>query len=261
MLSSVKSITRGAKINKKRCEDLKGITTFESSDDMMNKQSLPIKRNSLADEVAQRLQEQISLGTYKTREKLPTEPALMETFGVGRSTIREAVRILANSGVLRVQQGLGTFVEEQTGIVEPLPQRLKRAQFEDLDEVRQLLELKIAQKAALHRTAEDIERMKEALKKRKEYGAANEIAACIEADIDFHVAIAQASGNSILMDLYRTVAMHLKAKFLERFKTTDTFINTQHLHKNLLNSIVAQDDQKAWQCVQKIIDHNDSKYV
>ncbi len=228
---------------------------------MMNKPSLPIRRNSLADEVAQRLQEQISLGTYKTGEKLPTEPALMETFGVGRSTIREAVRILANSGILRVQQGLGTFVEEQAGIAEPLPQRLKRAQFEDLDEVRQLMELKIAQKAALNRTEEDIERMKAALKKRKEYGAANDVAACIDADIEFHLAIAQASNNSILMDLYKTVAMHLKAKFLERFKTTDTFINTQQLHKNLLNNIVAQDDQKAWQCVQKIIDHNDSKYL
>ncbi|RFM34774.1 FadR/GntR family transcriptional regulator [Chitinophaga silvisoli] len=228
---------------------------------MMNKQSLPIRRNSLTDEVAQRLQEQISLGTYKTGEKLPTEPALMETFGVGRSTIREAVRILANSGVLRVQQGLGTFVEEQAGIAEPLPQRLKRAQFEDLDEVRQLMELKIAQKAALNRTEEDIERMKAALKKRKEYGAANDVAACIDADIEFHLAIAQASNNSILTDLYKTVAMHLKAKFLERFKTTDTFVNTQQLHKNLLNNIVAQDDQKAWQCVQKIIDHNDSRYL
>lgn len=228
---------------------------------MMNKQSLPIRRNSLADEVAQRLQEQISLGNYKTGEKLPTEPALMEAFGVGRSTIREAVRILANSGVLRVQQGLGTFVEEQAGIAEPLPQRLKRAQFEDLDEVRQLMELKIAQKAALNRTEEDIERMKAALKKRKEYGVANDIAACIEADIEFHLAIAQASNNSILMDLYKTVAMHLKAKFLERFKTTDTFTNTQQLHKNLLNSIVAQDDQKAWEWVQKIIDHNDSRYL
>lgn len=224
---------------------------------MTNKQPLPIKRNSLADEVAQRLQEQISLGTYKTGEKLPTEPALMESFGVGRSTIREAVRILANSGVLRVQQGLGTFVEEQTGIVEPLPQRLKRAQFEDLDEVRQLLELKIAQKAALNRNEQDIEQMTGCLKKRREYGTANQVADCIQADIDFHLAIAQASGNSILTDLYRTVAMHLKAKFLERFKTTDTFVNTQQLHKNLLNSIVAQDDQKAWQCVQKIIDHKD----
>lgn len=224
---------------------------------MTNKQLLPIRRNSLADEVAQRLQEQISLGTYKTGEKLPTEPALMESFGVGRSTIREAVRILANSGVLRVQQGLGTFVEEQTGIVEPLPQRLKRAQFEDLDEVRQLLELKIAQKAALNRTEQDIEQMTLCLKKRKEHGIANQVADCIQADIDFHLAIAQASGNSIITDLYRTVAMHLKAKFIERFKTTDTFVNTQQLHKNLLNSIVAQDDQKAWQCVQKIIDHKD----
>lgn len=226
---------------------------------MMNKQTLPIKRNSLADEVAQRLQEQISLGTYKTGEKLPTEPALMESFGVGRSTIREAVRILANSGVLRVQQGLGTFVEEQTGIVEPLPQRLKRAQFEDLDEVRQLLELKIAQKAALNRSEQDIKRMTEALNRRKEYGVANDVTACIQADIDFHLAIAQASGNSILTDLYRTVAMHLKAKFIERFKTTETFTNTQQLHKSLLNSIVAQDDQKAWKCGQQIIDHNDSK--
>lgn len=250
-------ITRGAKIIKKRCDDIKRITTFESSDDMTNSKSLPIKRNSLADEVAQRLQEQISLGTYKTGEKLPTEPALMESFGVGRSTIREAVRILANSGVLRVQQGLGTFVEEQTGIVEPLPQRLKRAPFEDLDEVRQLLELKIAQKAALNRSEQDLEQMTQCLKKRKDYGAANQVAECIQADIDFHLAIAQASGNSILMDLYRTVAMHLKAKFIERFKTTDTFVNTQQLHKNLLNSIVAQDDQKAWQCVQKIIDHKD----
>lgn len=224
---------------------------------MTNKQSLPIRRNSLADEVAQRLQEQISLGTYKTGEKLPTEPALMESFGVGRSTIREAVRILANSGVLRVQQGLGTFVEEQTGIVEPLPQRLKRAPFEDLDEVRQLLELKIAQKAALNRNEQDIEQMTACLKKRREYGTANQVADCIQADIDFHLAIAQASGNSILMDLYRTVAMHLKAKFVERFKNTDTFVNTQQLHKNLLNSIVAQDDQKAWQCVLKIIDHKD----
>jgi DNA-binding FadR family transcriptional regulator len=221
---------------------------------MMNN---PIKRNSLADEVAQRLQEQISLGSYKTGEKLPTEPALMESFGVGRSTIREAVRILANSGVLRVQQGLGTFVEEQTGIVEPLPQRLKRAQFEDLDEVRQLLELKIAQKAAINRSQQDIEQMTQCLQRRKDFGAANEVAECIQADIDFHLAIAQASGNSILTDLYRTVAMHLKAKFIERFRTTDTFVNTQQLHKNLLNSIVAQDDQQAWHCVLQIIDHKD----
>ena len=66
-----------------------------------------IQKKSLADEVAAKLQEQISLGHYKANDKLPIEPELMKNFGVGRSTIREAIKILANSGLLRVQQGVG----------------------------------------------------------------------------------------------------------------------------------------------------------
>lgn len=211
-----------------------------------------IKRNSLADEVAKRLQEQISLGTYKPGEKLPTEPALMQVFGVGRSSIREAVRILANSGVLRVQQGLGTFVETSTGIEEPFPQRIKRAAMTEIDEVRLVLEMKIAQKAALNRTAEDIEKMEGHLKKRKEAALANDMVGAIAADINFHIAIAEASGNSILTDLYRTVAHHLKDHFIAQHENTEPFKESQQLHKNLLNSIIAQDDQKAWQWSQRI---------
>lgn len=216
---------------------------------------MQIKRNSLADEVAQRLQEQISRGTYKPSEKLPTEPALMQEFGVGRSTIREAVRILANGGVLRVQQGLGTFVAANGGIEEPLPQRLKRAPFEDLDEVRQLLEVKIAQKAALHRSEADLLKIAECLKRRKEAAAANQLAECIQADIDFHISIAEACGNTILSDLYKTVAFHLKTHFTLIFTNTDSYKTTQQLHKNLLNSIIAQDGAKAWQCAQRITQH------
>src|SRR5262245_36770697 len=103
-----------------------------------------IPRRSLADEVAAQLQQQITLGKYKTGEQLPIEPDLMKTFGVGRATIREAIKTLVNSGLLRVQQGLGTFVEGTEGIKEPLQQRLKRADFKDLDEVQQLIEMKIA---------------------------------------------------------------------------------------------------------------------
>jgi DNA-binding FadR family transcriptional regulator len=224
---------------------------LQSSDDM----TMQIKRNSLADEVAQRLQEQISRGTYKPSEKLPTEPALMQEFGVGRSTIREAVRILANGGVLRVQQGLGTFVAANGGIEEPLPQRLKRAPFEDLDEVRQLLEVKIAQKAALHRSEADLLKIAECLKRRKEAAAANQLAECIQADIDFHISIAEACGNTILSDLYKTVAFHLKTHFTLIFTNTDSYKTTQQLHKNLLNSIIAQDGAKAWQCAQRITQH------
>src|ERR1700735_1454426 len=94
-----------------------------------------IHRKSLADEVASKLQEKILKGGYKVNQKLPVEADLMRSYGVGRSTVREAVKILVNSGFLRVQQGIGTFVEDTTGINEPLFQRLKRAEKKNIDEV------------------------------------------------------------------------------------------------------------------------------
>lgn len=221
----------------------------------MMSQLPPIKRLSLADEVGQRLQQQISLGRYSPGDKLPPEPALMQEFGVGRSTIREAVRILANAGVLRVQQGLGTFVEAASDNAESWSQRLKRAEFNDLNEVRELVELKIAQKAAIHRTEKDIELMQAFLLKRKETALANNIEECIQADIDFHRSIAAAAQNGILADLYSTLAQHLKKYFITVHTSTQPFIDTQQLHQQLLKSIVDQNPDKAWQWASRITDN------
>ena len=82
-------------------------------------------------------------------------------------------------------QGQGAFLEENTGIEEPSPQRLKRAPFEDLDEVRQLLELKIAQKTALHRSDARLVRCEQCLKRRKDAAAGAPVTECIQTDIDF----------------------------------------------------------------------------
>ena len=185
-----------------------------------------IHKKSLAEEVASKLQEQISLGHYKINEKLPIEAELMKSFGVGRSSIREAMKLLANSGLLRIQQGVGTFVQEVTSIQEPMDQRLKRASLKDLDEVRQLLELKIAEKAAINRTEEDITIMQQHLADRMK--AANEglIEECVEADIQFHIAIAEASKNEILADLYKSVSKHLKKEFLSIYPDTKIFQET-----------------------------------
>ncbi|MBB6501331.1 FadR/GntR family transcriptional regulator [Pedobacter cryoconitis] len=221
---------------------------------MMNNNNL-ISRKSLADEVAEKLQQQIAFGNYKVNEKLPIEPELMKTFGVGRSTIREAIKILLNSGLLRVQQGIGTFVENSTGIKEPLSQRLKRADRKDLDEVRQLLEMKIAEKAALNRTKADLVKIYDWLKVRDKAAKHDQLEECIDADIQFHIAIAEASGNDILIDLYKSVAIHLRNWFLEIYKDTKAFRETSHQHKQLVKSIEAGDAKKAWSNSAKIIGH------
>jgi DNA-binding FadR family transcriptional regulator len=227
----------------------------KSSDDMMKRTNHLLQRHSLADAVVSKLQQQLSLGEYQPGEKLPSEPELMEQFGVGRSTIREAIRILANSGLLSVRQGSGTYVQQQTGIAEPLSVRLKRADTKDLDEVRQLLEMKIAQRAALHRSQKDIEKMKLLLKKRDAAARAGDTEAAILADIQFHVTIAAAGRNDILADLYRTFAEQLTRHFRQLHQNTEAFISTQSWHESLLKSIVDQDPEKAWHWSSKIVAH------
>ena len=214
-----------------------------------------IKKKSLADEVASSIQEQISTGKYRINEKLPIEPELMKSFGVGRSTIREAIKILANSGLLRVQQGIGTFVEIPAASREPMEQRLKRAKVQDLDEVRQLLEMKIAEKAAINRTDSDIIAIRGHLVNRKKAAAAGLIEECIAADIQFHIAIAEASKNEILADLYKSASIHLKKWFLHIYPDTAVFEETYPIHEQLLKSIIAGDAKKAWSVAAKIIGH------
>lgn len=214
-----------------------------------------IPRKSLADEVAARLQEQISSAQYKVGEKLPIEPELMKSFGVGRSTIREAIKILANSGLLKVMQGVGTFVEEVSGSRESMDQRLKRAAIKDLDEVRRLLEMKIAEKAALNRSDQDIILIKKHLADRKKWADLGLLQDCINADIEFHMAIARASKNEIFVDLYRSVSIHLKHWFNEIYPDAVVFQESYAIHEQLLKSIVAGDPKKAWNIAAKIIGH------
>ena len=217
---------------------------------MMNSK---IQKQSLADEVAGRIRQQIAGGIYRDGQQLPTEPELMKQFGVGRSSVREAVRILANSGLLRVQQGVGTFIQNHAGIAEPFLQRLKRSKGEELDEIRQLLEMKIAEKAALNRTARDIKKMRTALDKRTTAANNGLVEECIQADIDFHTCIAEASGNDILADLYKSFAVHLKSWFVERHISVESFKVTTRLHEDLLKSIQDGNSRQAWMFASRII--------
>ncbi|MEZ2335544.1 FadR/GntR family transcriptional regulator [Mucilaginibacter sp. RCC_168] len=210
-----------------------------------------IHKRSLAEEVAEQLRKAIADSKYKTGEQLPTEPELMKQFGVGRSSVREAIRILANSGLLRVQQGVGTFIEAPAGINEPFHQRLKRAEAHDLDEVRQLLEMKIAEKAAANRTEEDLKKIKAKLDKRTAMAHGGSMEECIEADIEFHMSIAEAAGNPILTDLYQSFSIQLKSWFLKIYPDVTIFQDT--LHEELYESIKNRDEKKAWDCITQII--------
>ena len=203
-----------------------------------------IQKKSLADIVAESLKRQITEGVYKAGDKLPTEPELMKIFAVGRSSVREAVRLLVNAGFVRVRQGSGTFVaesfsDENTGI------KMNTADRSELEEVRKILDIAIVEKAVARRTDKDIIRMRHCLLERKSYANAGLLDACIKADLSFHTAVADATHNQILAAIYRSASTHLFSEFNRIYDNTDCFISSQASHEKLLRHIISGDLKNA----------------
>ena len=208
-----------------------------------------IQKKSLADMVAEQLRQQIAEGVYTIGDKLPTEPELMKTFKVGRSSIRDAV----NMGVVQVRQGAGTFVAEASdangGSI-----NMSIADRTELDEVRKILDIAIVEKAVARRTEKDIERMQSSLEARKANAKDGLLKECIEADMNFHIAIADATHNRILADIYRSASLHLLSEFNRIYDGTDCFINSQSSHEKLLRYIIAGDLKNARKMATRIVE-------
>ncbi|GFZ81315.1 GntR family transcriptional regulator [Paenibacillus marchantiophytorum] len=201
----------------------------------------PLNRPKLVDDVVNQLQKKISEGDIKPGEKIPTEPELMQQFGVGRSTIREAVRVLVHAGLLEKKQGFGTFLTAQTGMQEPLDHRLRRAEILEVYEVRRMLELEISRLAAERREEHDLEQMRCALDQRLEALEKGDISTYLSSDVKFHLSIAIASKNSVVIDLYRSFTSVL-LETSHKLVSVQTVHDPHHLfHESMYQAIKDKD--------------------
>lgn len=162
-------------------------------------------RQSLAEKVAEQLECLIKMGRLKEGDRLPAEPMLMKKFGVGRSSIREAVKMLANAGLLSVEQGRGTFVKaSQT--------RPKKAQpvkegpwsnSEEAVEARALLTAAMAMAAARNCTNEDLQVMKALTSERKKAVKDGNADYCRKLDGQMLDALTTAAHNSLMSKMMK----------------------------------------------------------
>lgn len=169
-----------------------------------------LRRAVLAEQAVAELQKQLAAGEWAVGERLPAEQQLAEQLGVGRSTVREALRALANAGWVESRQGAGTFVLAHRPTVTDLATTLRRAQMIEVYEVRQGLELQAGRLAAARRTAADLRRMDEALVRRKRALSAGRMPAYVDADLDFHRAVVTAAHNSVLSDVFASFSAALR---------------------------------------------------
>jgi GntR family transcriptional repressor for pyruvate dehydrogenase complex len=161
-----------------------------------------IEFNSRVDKIAKELQEQIAQGKLKSGERLPSERSLCSLFGVGRTTIREALKSLAVRGlVTRSARGAVVADAESLHLLPSADLAALAAQtsIRQLFEVRKLMEVRVAGWAALRATAEDIDAMQAAVKAE----AARDTSAGNPNRL-FHDALAKAAHNPALVQVYES---------------------------------------------------------
>lgn len=172
-----------------------------------------IRRTRVYEQVAARLQRLILEGQLRPGDWLPTERELAEQFGVSRSSIRDAIRVLQLMGLVEPRQGEGTVVRDldPDAVVHPLASLLVRNQslLHDLLDVRKMIEPHLAARAARHATEEELARLHAIVHRQQAKAERGELA--VEEDSEFHYTIATASRNQVilrildvLMDLLRT---------------------------------------------------------
>ena len=210
----------------------------------MSTTDLVVRRSGLADQVIENLRALIGGGTYRIGDRLPPEADLCTMFGVGRSTLREAMRVLANRGMVDVRHGGGTFVAAMVPR-ETFEERIGRAALEDVYEARLMLELPLAELAAERRDARDVASMRAALRKRARAIRAGDVALYTDADFAFHRAIAKAAKNAALLGIYESFVQVVKPLFETAVSPEYLHAESDRLHDDLSDAIAMRDVRAA----------------
>lgn len=170
-----------------------------------------VTKISISEEIAKQIMDLISSGDLEPGQRLPSERDLCKQFGASRSSLREALRCLSIVGVLnaRVKEGTSVAVDGGKFLRKIMEWRLITEQhdIQNLLKVRLALEGKSASDAALHRTSEDMDALKKLLARMKE--TIDDEPQFAALDLEFHITIAIASGNSLLSDMVSMIRSQL----------------------------------------------------
>ena len=230
---------------------------------IMKQGSFKIERKRLADQIIEKLAAMIAVGDLKPGEKLPSEPELMKSFGVGRSSVREAIGALSLVGLITVRHGDGTYVAETSEESQTKPIGLMlavgRNKIRELVEARIIIEKATVQLAAELATDEEIDEiihqhnlLKPPLHNDKK---------SIQADISFHTAIAKASHNSVLIRFLSELRQPMKHWMEQKAKHDWGYEKVYDQHNEIVEAIKSRDADRAQSSMRKHLESTGEKLV
>jgi len=207
-----------------------------------------VRTSRLYEQIVQQIEESIVKGDLKPGDQLPAERDLAQRFGVSRTAVREAVKALREKGLVEAYSGRGTFITDGTtqAVRQSLDLMVKIGQMEGtshLAELRAILEPEIAALAAGRIQEPELATMREAVSIMDASGQDPE--AYIEADLDFHLALAEAAANPLILSLLDSIVGLLREQRLRIFRVPGGPERGQIHHKRILDAVERRDIQKA----------------
>jgi len=203
-----------------------------------------VRSSRLYEQIVQQVEESIRKGAMKPGDQLPPERELAQQFGVSRTAVREAVKALREKGHVEAYPGRGTFITDGTSHVirQSLDRMIRIGQPEGsgfLAEVREILEPEIAALAATRADAQALAAMREPIAVMDE--ARKDSDAFIEADLDFHLALAEAAANPLILSLIDSIVGLLREQRMRIFLVEGGPERGQYHHKRILEAIEHRD--------------------
>ncbi len=203
-----------------------------------------VQRHPLAAQAAELLLGRIRAGEWRLGHKLPGETTLAAQLGVGRSTLREAIRELAGKGVLESRQGAGVFVTA-LDVTEDWDTVLRRTDIVTVIEARIAIEAEGAALAARRRTPADLRAMWRALAARAERH--DSVQDLVDADTAFHRAVVLAAHNDVLTGMFDAFVPRSRHAMIDmlRIRPLQDEGADHHAHELLLDAIRSRDTAAA----------------
>jgi GntR family transcriptional repressor for pyruvate dehydrogenase complex len=214
-----------------------------------------IQPGRLYEQIVQQIEQRILAGKLKVGDQLPAERDLAEQFGVSRTAVREAVKALSEKGLVKIQPGRGTFIADRTSraVRHSLGLMVKIGRAEgsrDLVEVREILEPEIAAHAAARASAENIMALCEAVAAMDR--ALEDAETFIEADLDFHLALAEATQNTLVPLLLDSIIELLREDRTRVFlHANGAAARGQSHHRKILEAVTRHDPEGARQAMRE----------
>lgn len=207
-----------------------------------------VRTSRLYEQIVQQIEESIVKGDLKPGDQLPAERDLAQRFGVSRTAVREAVKALREKGLVEAYSGRGTFITDGTtqAVRQSLDLMVKIGQSEgssQLAEVRAILEPEIAALAAQRIQESELATMREAVAVMDRSN--QDPQAYIEADLDFHLALAEGADNPMILSLLDPIVGLLREQRLRIFQVPGGPQRGQVHHKRILEAVERHDPEAA----------------